>query len=111
MVANMAIKTAIRLAGKHPFFWVALFIGVLLGTLKPDQRLARIAFIASASSALLMSGASLFSIDQFFHGSERFVFFWTFGLDTFGIGITYHVFYLFPSGPPPGRVWAWIKRT
>lgn len=26
----MAIKTAIRLAGKHPFFWIALFIGVLL---------------------------------------------------------------------------------
>jgi eukaryotic-like serine/threonine-protein kinase len=26
----MAIKSAIRLAGKHPFFWVALLVGVLL---------------------------------------------------------------------------------
>jgi hypothetical protein len=26
----MAIKTAIRLAGKHPFFWTALLVGVLL---------------------------------------------------------------------------------
>lgn len=108
------LRSLKNLARIIPLFFVSMLfwvLAILLGTLKPDQRLAQIAFIASASSALLMSGASLFSIDQFFHGSERFVFFWTFGLDTFGIGITYHVFYLFPSGPPPGRVWAWIKRT
>jgi RIO-like serine/threonine protein kinase len=89
-------------------FWI---LAMLLGILKPEQRLAQIAFIAAASSAWLMLGGALFSIDQFFQGSERFVYLWMFGLDTIAFGVTYHVFYLFPSGPPPGRVWAWIKRT
>jgi eukaryotic-like serine/threonine-protein kinase len=95
------------------FFVSALFwiLAILLGTLKPDQRLAQIAFIASASSAFLILGASLFSIDQFFQSGERLVYFWMFGLDTIGFGITYHLFHLFPSGPPPERVWTWIKRT
>lgn len=89
-------------------FWV---LALLLGTLKPDQRLAQIAVIASASSALIMLGSALFSIDQFFQGGERFVYFWMIGLDTIGFGVTYHIFYLFPSGPPPERGWAWLKRA
>lgn len=89
-------------------FWI---LAMLLGVLKPDQRLAQIAFIASAASSLQVLGGSLFSIDQFFQGDERFAYVWMMGLDTIQFAVAYHLFYLFPSGPPPGRVWRWIKRT
>lgn len=87
-------------------FWI---LAMLLGILKPEQRLAQIAFIAAANSSLATLAVALFPIDHFFQGIERFADTWMAGLDTLGFGVIYHFFYLFPSGPPRKPVWTWIK--
>src|SRR5204863_8217734 len=47
----------------------------------------------------------------YLYGGERFLYVFTICLDTIELAVAYHLFYLFPSGPPPGRFWIWIKRT
>ena len=86
-------------------------VGFLIGVLKPQQRVAQIACLASLANAVLFLGLALGPLSLIlFHGYEL-------GIDLFvieainpiGVAIGYHFFLRFPSGLSKGRFWELLK--
>ena len=86
-------------------------VGFMIGVLKPQQRVAQIACLASLANAILFLGLALGSLSlSLFHGYELAVdLFLIEALNPIGVAIGYHFFSRFPVGVPKGRLWELLK--
>jgi hypothetical protein len=91
---------------------VAFFVvGFLIGILKPQQRVAQIACLASLANAILFLGLALSPLSfSLFQGYELAIdLFLIEALNPIGVAIGYHFFLRFPAGVPKGRFWELLK--
>ena len=91
---------------------IAFFVvGFLIGVLKPQQRVAQIACLASLANAILFLGLALGPLSfSLFHGYELAIdLFLIEALNPMGVAIGYHFFSRFPTGVPKGRFWELLK--
>lgn len=86
-------------------------VGFLIGVLKPEQRVAQIACLASLANAVLFLGLALGSLSlSLFQGYELAIdLFLIEALNPVGVAIGYHFFSRFPTGVPKGRFWELLK--
>ncbi|MEK6408993.1 MAG: protein kinase [Acidobacteriota bacterium] len=86
-------------------------VGLMIGLLKPQQRVAQIACLASLANAVLFLGLALGALSwSFFHGYELAIdLFLIEALNPIGVAIGYHFFSRFPTGVPKGRSWETLK--
>jgi len=86
-------------------------VGLLIGLLKPQQRVAQIACLASLANAVLFLGLALGPLSlSLFHGYELAIdLFLIETLNPIGVAIGYHFFLRFPAGVPKGRFWELLK--
>ena len=86
-------------------------VGLLIGLLKPQQRVAQIACLASLANAVLFLGLALGPLSlSLFHGYELAIdLFLIETLNPIGVAIGYHFFLRFPTGVPKGRFWELLK--
>jgi len=91
---------------------VAFFVvGLLIGVLKPQQRVAQIACLASLANAILFLGLALGALSlSLFQGYELAVdLFLIEALNPIGVAIGYHFFLRFPSDVSRGSFWELLK--
>jgi eukaryotic-like serine/threonine-protein kinase len=86
-------------------------VGLLIGLLKPQQRVAQIACLASLANAVLFLGLALGPLSlSLFHGYELAIdLFLIEALNPVGVAIGYHFFLRFPTSVPKGRFWELLK--
>jgi hypothetical protein len=86
-------------------------VGFMIGVLKPQQRVAQIASLASLANAVLFLGLALGPLSlSLFHGYELAIdLFLIEALNPIGVAIGYHFFSRFPPGVPKGRFWELLK--
>ena len=86
-------------------------VGFMIGVLKPQQRVAQIACVASLANAILFLGLALGPLSlSLFHGYELAIdLFLIEALNPIGVAIGYHFFSRFPDGVPKGRFWELLK--
>jgi len=86
-------------------------VGLMIGVLKPRQRVAQIASLASLANAVLFLGLALGPLSlSLFQGYELAIdLFLIEALNPIGVAIGYHFFLRFPAGVPKGRFWELLK--
>jgi hypothetical protein len=86
-------------------------VGFMIGVLKPRQRVAQIASLASLANAVLFLGLALGPLSlSLFHGYELAIdLFLIEAFNPIGVAIGYHFFLRFPTGIPKGRFWELLK--
>ncbi len=86
-------------------------VGFLIGVLKPRQRVAQIASLASLANSVLFLGLALGPLSfSLFHGYELAIdLFLIEALNPIGVAIGYHFFLRFPTEVPKGRFWELLK--
>lgn len=86
-------------------------VGFLIGVLKPQERVAQIACLASLANAVLFLGLALSPLSlSLFQGYELAIdLFLIEALNPIGVAIGYHFFSSFPTGVPKGRFWVLLK--
>ncbi|MBI3424994.1 MAG: PDZ domain-containing protein [Acidobacteria bacterium] len=99
-------RLVVALLTSVPFWLLAL----LVGWLKPAQRLTQLACLASFSAAYDLAATAFFPVAAFLpepvHAFQEM-----FSLDVLSFAVTYHFFSLFPAGAPPQRGWLWLRRV
>jgi hypothetical protein len=88
-----------------------LVVGLLIGVLKPQQRVAQIASLASLANAILFLGLALGPISlSFLHGYQLAIdLFLIEALNPLGVAFGYHFFLRFPADAPRARFWELLK--
>ena len=88
-------------------------IALLIGFLKPGEKIPRLAFGAFLFVAInLLSFSVLGPMAYMFEGLERNIYFLisVFSGGPLVISILYHLYYCFPPGVPEGPFWTFLKR-
>jgi len=96
-----------RLAVSVVFYVFAMLIGLL----RPGERVAQLACIGSLAGAMTELETVLRPVRDLFQGPEILTY--SFLFTPFNIiiwAIAYHFFYRFPPGVPEGRFWSFLKR-
>ena len=96
-----------RLAVSVVFYVLAMLIGIL----RPGERVAQLACLGSLSLAVLELETALRPRADLFHGAEALIYsLWIAPFLTISGAIGYHFFYRFPAGVPEGRLWSFLKQ-
>ncbi|HKA18464.1 MAG TPA: PDZ domain-containing protein [Blastocatellia bacterium] len=89
---------------------VFLILAMLIGLVRPGERIAQLACIGSISGAMIEVESALKPMVAFFHGPENVIYALLSAIfTTMSWAIAYHFFYRFPPGVPKGRLWLFLK--
>ena len=91
---------------------IAFFVvGFLIGALKPQQRVAQIASLASLANSILFLGLALGPVSlSFLQGYQLAIdLFLIQALNPLGVATGYHFFLRFPTSSPRGRFWELLR--
>lgn len=84
-------------------------VATMVAVLKPDSGIARLAFAAGFTQALILLRFSLFPTAAFLEGAPRVVFYLLiFPFTPLQLALGYHFYYRFPLGVPRGWIWSGV---